>query len=141
MKKIIRLTESDLTKLVRRVIQEQSKNYIGGLLSSLKKNGWYTISEYKRMNNKAVIDGDKGFLSYDKASTTIGSGNEPFYYIRPKYPKSVSNFSSEFETLYVDNKSTSDNVIVCFYMECYNISKNPQDYSKVMKYITTPYIH
>jgi hypothetical protein len=141
MGRIVRLTENDLTKLVRRVIQEQSKNYIGELLSSLKKNGWYTISEYKRMNDKSVIDGDRDFLFYDKASTTIGSGNEPFYYIRPKNPKGVSNFSHEFETLYVDNKSTSDNIIVCFDRRCYSMSKNPQDYSKVMEYITTPYIH
>ena len=44
MKKIIRLTESDLTHIVKRVINENSKRDI--FIELIKKNGWDEAAEY-----------------------------------------------------------------------------------------------
>jgi hypothetical protein len=124
MKKIIRLTERDLTRLVKKVINEQNKDYIGGLLSSLKKNGWYTTEQYSKINDKFIGKDmwDRNVLDYN---------GKPLYYIRPKNPKGVSNFSRDFEVLFINNKNK-----VVFDRKEYDISD-----PKVMEYITTPYIH
>lgn len=44
MKKIIRLTESDLTHIVKRVINENSKRDV--FIELIKKNGWNNAAEY-----------------------------------------------------------------------------------------------
>jgi hypothetical protein len=44
MKKIIRLTESDLTHIVKRVINENSKR--DNIIQMIKEQGWFDVSEY-----------------------------------------------------------------------------------------------
>jgi len=44
VKKIIRLTESDLTHIVKRVINENSKRDI--FIELIKKNGWDEAAKY-----------------------------------------------------------------------------------------------
>jgi hypothetical protein len=55
MKKIIKLTESDLTRIVRRVINEQGDNLDSQLISCLKNKGYKSIDtggKYRYMLEK-----------------------------------------------------------------------------------------
>ena len=44
MKKIVKLTESDLTHIVKRVINENSKR--DNIIQMIKEQGWFDVSEY-----------------------------------------------------------------------------------------------
>ena len=58
MKKIIRLTESDLTRIVRRVINEQGDNLDSQLISCLKNKGYKSIDtggKYRYMLEKEKL--------------------------------------------------------------------------------------
>ena len=58
MKKIIKLTESDLTRIVRRVINEQGDNLDSQLISCLKNKGYKSIDtegKYRYMFEKEKI--------------------------------------------------------------------------------------
>jgi hypothetical protein len=44
MKKIIKLTESDLARIVKRVINENSKR--DNIIQMIKEQGWFDVSEY-----------------------------------------------------------------------------------------------
>jgi hypothetical protein len=61
----------------------------------------------------------------------LNYNGKPFYFIRPTNPKGVSNFSGDFEVLFINNKNK-----VVFDRKEYDITD-----PKVMEYITTPYIH
>ena len=131
--KIRHIQESN-NRLEKRLLWEQKTDDVSMIRNLLKSNGWYTIEEYQKINDKAVLVG-RDFLGYDKAIRTMTPS--PFFFIRPMYPKGVSNFWNDFETIYIDGKSGLDSLIICFNRSCYFLNK---DFEKIKKYITTPYI-
>jgi hypothetical protein len=121
MKKIIRLTESDLTGLVKRVIEEQDvlNNIVHSrtkLVNALKKAGWkfspnasQSISAFKPKSGDLMVSGYEGkalvftrndesvYLNRDGITVIHNGGlfDEPLK--RYKLPKDLNNFISQIQ--------------------------------------------
>jgi hypothetical protein len=89
MKKIVRLTESDLTRLVNRIIQEQEQEYPG------YNPDW---DEYKKGENE---DSTKGF---ERMMKGYEDKDFQFYKLRKTWASSLMNSKTEEELM--------DNVLI-----------------------------
>ena len=79
MKKIIRLTESDLTRIVKRVIKENSsKDY---LIQMVKDNGWDNTAEFvggiENLKKIVGIESPMDFLHLFDDLDVVQSKEEP----------------------------------------------------------------
>ena len=96
MKKVIRLTESDLTRIVRRVINEQEE------FSEPNPEGTIRVTDpdgkerYEDTLKKYVIDMLRGDLDYFEKKTDV-SGVELVNLLKKKLEVDVANFLREQE--------------------------------------------
>ena len=65
MKRIIRLTESDLTRIVRRVLKESEDEFIDLDFEKSKKSN-YIIYDYKREKKESKLKTCKSYNSFLK---------------------------------------------------------------------------
>jgi hypothetical protein len=128
MKKIIRLTESDLTKLVNRVIEEQEmgKNILSESLLDMNaiKNGvekLKTCFNPKKYPNVAQVSGGSSRVIFGFILLAIGFGGELFSLGISTIPSAISISAGTMETasgiekLYRANISKIDNELKALY--------------------------
>ena len=79
MKKIVKLTESDLTHIVKRVINENSKR--DNIIQMIKEQGWFDVSEYvggdKNLAKLAFNNNPMDFLHmFDDLDVVVSEENK-----------------------------------------------------------------
>ena len=114
MKKVIRLTESDLTRLVRRVIKEQSIINIGKDETDPKKTDCRTNPYWKQLESKLLSMGfSKSERHVVKKAGTINFGGYPnvnFYEctmthksgVKVMYPFYAPDYTADYYPEFVD---------------------------------------
>jgi hypothetical protein len=120
MKKVIRLTESDLVRIVKRIVNEQQNgNDIKTLESMLVKNGFKKTSDGTMTFFYPSIGGNGVFVVYDTRSSqcTIGmrlpnltqSYDKTFKF--PINVNDVVNYALKLKNLYDANKNRNYNIV------------------------------
>ena len=127
MKKIIRLSESDLTRLVKRVIKEQEKDALfggpnrkfhletGKVSECLKRDGWNVTTDGDGIMTakKTLIWGDGKYLGLVKSNPEPGKFDLFFQYKPKPGEKSLPNRERQ---LVVDLKTMNSPVRLCKYV-------------------------
>jgi ATP sulfurylase len=127
MKKVIRLTESDLTRLVRRVIKEQEKDALFGGPNRKFHLETQKVSECLKRDGWDVTMDSSGIMTATKESPyTVGGGRTLVkstpeagqfdLYLQYKPDPGKKNIPSKMMRLVVDLKTMNDPFRLCRYI-------------------------